>query len=213
MKIDEIGNIYIKRMGKCPVFISTANEMNCLGNSYRGRSPTGVDGNFNNSNNNCSQKIIASQNNNQSSANNNHKASFKSLEQNKPEVIFNMKQFLLQLTDWFTKHHSTTPSNNYYNNKYPSVDFLEIFHQKCIHCIQLVICESESQRKVLRHPCWIALINIVGLDLLWSRFGSNNMILLNHHQLLNLRSGFAFMDAGGNCNHIHHHDNNKTTGK
>src|SRR5690606_40727335 len=67
------------------------------------------------------------------------------LELNKPEIIFNMRKFLSSITEWTAR---------YPGHKYPPIDFLETFHQKCVHCIQLVRCEAESSRRILRHPCW-----------------------------------------------------------
>lgn len=118
---------------------------------------------------------------------------FRSLEANTALTIFDMRSFLGAISDWSAAHPAV---------RYPPADFLERFHQKCVHLIQVVVKEDGtgsgsgsgsggSKRALLRHPCWIVLVNIVGLDLLWSRFGYSSMILLNQHQLVSLRSSFA----------------------
>lgn len=117
---------------------------------------------------------------------------FRSLEPNTPLTIFDMRAFLGAIADWSARHPAI---------RYPPADFLERFHQKCVHLIQVVVKEDGSlsggsgsyggNKRLLRHPCWIVLVNIVGLDLLWSRFGYSSMILLNQTQLVSLRSCFA----------------------
>ncbi|KAJ6223529.1 hypothetical protein RDWZM_002074 [Blomia tropicalis] len=168
LKIDQLGNIYIKRVGKCSVYLATANDIirQCKSENENAStissssSPTRPASNVSNSPGKTNKKL------------------FHSLELNKAQILFDMKRFIAALST------HTRPA------QYPSASLLDRFQSYCIHLVQVVQCSDESCQTILRHPCWLVLANVVGLDLLWSRFGNPHLVMLNRNQLISVRSCF-----------------------
>ncbi|KAH9419528.1 hypothetical protein DERP_009585 [Dermatophagoides pteronyssinus] len=151
LKIDDLGNVHIKRIGRCPVF---------LGPGIPNR----------NSDSHYSQQQQQQQ----------QRSRMIPLEINKPQMIFDFKKFQQSMVSILSQPPQQTPLKNSRQRMNPllnaptssSSSSLENY---CVHHIQLMV-DNEQRHQYLRHPCWILLINIVALDLFWSKFKSNDAL-------------------------------------
>lgn len=131
-----------------------------------------------------------------SEASNSRKGSpFHTLELNQAEPVFDMRKFQQNLHQTLTGHGVQPHSN--------AIRWLQY---QCIHCVQLVLRE---EYRILKHPCWIVLINIVALDMLWSRFRFNSPPLLRPPPASEFCNRFGQQKAVSGHHHHHHYCGNK----
>ncbi|KAH7642042.1 hypothetical protein HUG17_5087 [Dermatophagoides farinae] len=146
LKIDDLGNVHIKRIGRCPVFLGPGIP---VGNSDYYYSQQ--------------QQLQQRQ----------HEQSMIALEMNKPRMIFDFKKFQQSMISILSQQQQTPLKNSGQRmNPFHNLSSSSSLENQCVHHIQLMA-DNEEHHQYLRHPCWILLINIVALDLFWSKFKLN----------------------------------------
>lgn len=121
---------------------------------------------------------------------------FQQLKYNKAEQIFDIQKF----------HQCITLLKN------TNVETMRLIQMQCIHCIQFVLREDY----ILQHPCWIVLINIVALDMFWSKYRFcatlyNNQRITNLPQkdFCNRLAAKSYLNNNSNSNHLYQHKSKK----